>query len=138
MIIPVIDASLAFKWFVREDGSDAALRILNQLEYFLVPDWFFLEIDSILTRKVRSGQMESGEAFQKRKQFRKLPCKTIGYVEIQEFAFRLAADLPVTLYDACYLAIAVEYHSIMHTFDARLARGLSSTPFGEYIKLYEY
>lgn len=138
MIIPVIDASLAFKWLVREDGSDAALQVLEELEYFLVPDWFYLEIDSILTRKVRTGQMETGEAFQKRKQFRMLPCKTIFYSDIQEFAFRLAADLPVTLYDACYLAIAVEFDSMMYTFDARLARGLANTPFSKHIKLFEY
>lgn len=131
----VIDASVAFKWFVWEEDSDQALKLLDQLEFFYVPDLFPLEINSILTKKVRKRELDIGEAMIKRETYKKLPYRLIEYDEIEEFAFRLATEFSITLFDAMYLATTVDYEAILYTADKKLFNGLANTPFSEYVQL---
>jgi predicted nucleic acid-binding protein len=137
-VTPVIDASVAIKWFIWEEGTDEAHQLLDQLTSFYVPTLFLIEIDSILTKKVRRKELDIADAFQKREAFRRLPCKLIPYRELEEFAFRLATEFSVTIYDATYIAIAVDYEVPLYTADKRLANGLSATPFDKYIQTLEY
>jgi predicted nucleic acid-binding protein len=134
----VIDASVAIKWFIWEEGTEEAQQLLGKLTSFYVPDIFLLEIDAILTRKVRKRKLETPDAFQKRKVFRQMPYKLIAYNQVAEFAFHLATEFPVTLYDATYLATAMDYEAIFYTADKRLANGMSDTPFSEYIEQLKY
>lgn len=130
----VIDTSVAVKWFIREKGTEEALEVLDQLTSFYAPEIFLVEIDSALTKKVRRRNLSIKDAFEKRLKFRKLPFKLIDYKEIEEFAFRLATEFSITLYDATYLATAIDYEAKLHTADLRLVNGLSTTPFAEYVK----
>ncbi|MGK7370527.1 MAG: type II toxin-antitoxin system VapC family toxin [Candidatus Halalkalibacterium sp. M3_1C_030] len=130
----VIDASVAFKWLVWEDGSDEAIKLLENLTLFHAPDIFLMEMDAILTRKVRKGELELAEATEKRKLIRDFPYLLITYEKIAEFTFRLSTEFSVTLYDASYLATAVETEAIFYTADRRLSNGLSTTPFSKYVK----
>lgn len=134
----VIDASIAIKCFFWEDGSEESLKLLDYLTSFYVPDLFLMEIDSVITKKVRRGELQADEAFGKKKQLRKLPFKLIPYEEIEDFAFELATTFPVTLYDACYLATAIDYEAVLYTADIRLYNGLSSTPFGKSVEKINY
>jgi predicted nucleic acid-binding protein len=130
----VIDASVAVKWFIPEKGTEQAHEVLEDLNFFYAPDIFLMEVDSVLTKKVRTRNISINEAFEKREQFRKLPFKLIDYEKIGEFAFRLSTEFAVTLYDAMYVATAIDYEAILHTADRRLSNGLSTTPFGKYVK----
>ncbi|NGP88495.1 type II toxin-antitoxin system VapC family toxin [Fodinibius halophilus] len=129
----VIDASVALKWFIWEEGTEEAHQLLDQLNFFWVPDLFLTEIDAILTKKVRRGELEVSDAFQKRKVFRQLPYKIIPFEEISEFAFHLSTAFPVTFFDATYLAVAVDYEAIFYTADKRLVKGMVDSPFEENI-----
>ena len=55
----VIDASIAIKWFVEEEGREDALAILDRVKRtpkdFAVPELFYIEMMSVMTRLV-SGQ----------------------------------------------------------------------------------
>lgn len=134
----VIDASVAIKWFIWEEDTDEAQQLLNKLNSFYVPDIFLMEIDAIITKKVRRKELDVPDAFQKRKVFRQLPHKLIPYTQIAEFAFRLATEFPITQYDATYLATAVDYDATFYTADRRLVNSMSNTPFGEYIEALQY
>lgn len=50
----IIDASVAVKWFIEEESSESAVNVLNEIqnhpENFFVPDFFFIEILSVLSR----------------------------------------------------------------------------------------
>lgn len=52
----VIDASVAIKWFVVEDGREDALAILELIKNapadFAVPEFFYIEMMSVMTRLV--------------------------------------------------------------------------------------
>lgn len=134
----VIDASVAIKWFIWEEGTEEAQQLLDKLSFFLVPGLFLIEVDAILTKKVRKGELEIADAFQKRRMFRQLPYKLLPFDEIAEFAFRLSTEFPITLYDATYLATAVDHEGIFYTADKRLVNGMSDTPFAEYMQKLDY
>ena len=51
-MVKVIDASVAVKWFIQEEGSDRALTLLDDFlsnpNNFAVPELFFFELSNIL------------------------------------------------------------------------------------------
>jgi predicted nucleic acid-binding protein len=60
-MIYVLDSNVAFKWHVREDGSDQALRVrddfIKGIHTLLSPDIFPVEIAHSLTRAERQGRI---------------------------------------------------------------------------------
>ena len=129
----VVNASVALKWFVWEDGSEQALQLLDTITSFYVPDIFLMELDAILSRKVRKREMKTTDAWEKWSQIRKLPYLPTEYDKIEEFTFRLSTEFSITLYDAAYLATAVDREATLYTADKRLSNGVSTTPFAKYV-----
>jgi predicted nucleic acid-binding protein len=62
----------------------------------------------------------------------------IPYSQTAEFAFQLATEFSVTLYDATYLATAIDCDAILYTADKRLHNGILKTPFGDYVEKLTY
>ena len=58
----VVDASVAVKWVVAEEGSDAAERLLANGEDLYAPRLMASEIANALWRKARMGEIERGRA----------------------------------------------------------------------------
>lgn len=130
----VIDSSVVVKWFFREKGSEQAEKLLTKFSSFFVPDLFLIEMDAVITKKVRRKELEPQEAPEKSSNVRKLPYQIVSYKEISTLSFDLAISLPITLYDANYVATAIEYDAIMYTADQRLVNGLSNTSLSKYVK----
>ncbi len=57
----VVDASVAVKWLVAEDGSDAADRLLTDDDLH-APRLMASEVANALWRKARLGEIERGQA----------------------------------------------------------------------------
>ena len=57
----VIDASVAIKWVVEEDGTPEALALLEK-HSLSAPDLFIPECANILWKKVRRRELEKNEA----------------------------------------------------------------------------
>ena len=60
MSIYVVDASVAAKWFFDEPLSDESARLLDPSHVLHVPDLFLIEIDSVLCKKIRRGEISEG------------------------------------------------------------------------------
>ena len=56
----VVDASVAVKWLVAEDGSDAADRLLTDGDDLYAPRLMTSEVANTLWRKVRLGEIKRG------------------------------------------------------------------------------
>ena len=120
MNIQVVDACFAIKWFLPEKGSVEARNVFEKLDYFFVPDLFLIEMDSIISKKVRSKQLSVEEGEEIYKKIRTLRLISISYKKIQEDSFFLSTRFSISLYDACYLALAIKYNGLLHTADKRL------------------
>lgn len=130
----VIDCSVAIKWLFLEKGSKQAEKLLQKISSFYVPDLFLIEMDAVITKKVRKREIEPHAAPEKSKKVRELPHQIIAYGEVSQLAFDLAISLPVTLYDATYVATAIEYDATVYTADQRLVNGLSNTSLKGYVE----
>ena len=58
----VVDAGVAVKWLVAEEGSDAADRLLANDDDLYAPRLMASEVANALWRKVRLGEIERGQA----------------------------------------------------------------------------
>ena len=134
MSVDIIDASFAIKWILPEEGTEKALSVLDNLKRFLVPDLFLIESDSIVTKKVRRRELEVSEAAKLQHKIRQFPYVIIPYRDISKFASELSCTMAISHYDACYLAVAIEYEAHLYTADVRMANGLKNTPFNEYVR----
>ncbi len=130
----VIDASVAAKWLFLEKGSEEAQDLLGKFDYFYAPDLFRIELESIITKKVRKKELSAEEAPVKKKQISRLPVRFMNYQKLSDIAFDISVMLPVTLYDACYIATAILTSSTFYTADERLVNGLSTTPLAKYVR----
>ncbi|REL38149.1 PIN domain-containing protein [Rhodohalobacter sp. SW132] len=133
MSIPVIDACVAIKWFLPEKDYQKAGEILSSHNRLFAPDLFQVEMDSIITKKVRQKLIETEDAYRIYDEIRKIPIQIIPYSLIGKLAFDLSAALPITQYDACYLASAIEYDEKVISADMRFVRGMKGTPFEHYV-----
>ncbi len=130
----VIDCSVGAKWLFLEEGSSKAEKVLKELSFFFVPDLFLVELDAVISKKVRQREISSEEAFQKIVEREKLPYKILGYTDISKLALEISVSLPVTLYDATYIATAIEKHAVVYTADQRLVNGVSNTSLKKYVQ----
>lgn len=60
----VVDASVAVKWFVTEEGRPAALKLLHPAVALDAPDLIFPEVGNAMLKKVRAGEIGFDQATQ--------------------------------------------------------------------------
>lgn len=129
----VFDASVAAKWIFNEVGSTESIALLNDISLIYEPTLFTIEVDAIITKKVRKKEITREEARKKREQINTLPYQPIAYKEVSEMAFDLSLTLPITLYDATYVVTAMYTNSIFYSADERLVRGLKTTRLSKFV-----
>ncbi len=122
----VIDASVAIKWVITEDGTDAANRLRWSGTVFHAPDLLVPETGNILWKKVLREELTRAEA--------ELACGVLRLAKIeihdmgrQSFAaLRMALALDHPVYDTTYLVLAQALGMPMVTADRRLVNKVSA------------
>lgn len=119
-MIWVLDASVAVRWFLKDEShpnADAVLRrLIDHPEFFAVPELFCFEVYAVLCRIHPSGQ----DAFLKGM----IPILNSGILR-QPMTGSLATQASryvergLTGYDACYAALAKEIRGTWLTFDQK-------------------
>lgn len=118
----VIDASVALKWVVEEDGSDAAVALLGR--NLAAPDLLVTETANALWRRVRRGELTAEEALRRVDELGRAPLELVASEELIGSAVRLAIELGHPVYDCLYLALAIARDCPVVTADARFAAAL--------------
>jgi predicted nucleic acid-binding protein len=132
----VVDASVAVKWYLPEQGSREANVILRSSDRLLAPDLLVTELGNVLWKKVRRGELLPADAAQIAQAF-VVRCP----VDLRPSSVLLPAALDVatrfdrTLYDALYLALAVAETCPLVTADDCLYNALLGTPLAPYVRL---
>lgn len=116
----VVDASVAVKWVVPENGSDCA-RLLAQAK-LEAPDLLSVECANILWKKVRLGHLTRREAADCLRLLLGMPVALVGSRELLDSALRLSLELDHPVYDCLYLALALQRRFPLVTADEKLAK----------------
>lgn len=133
MKVVVLDASVAVKWFLSpkdERLTDEALALyrefLQQKISFLVPDIFWAEVGSAFWKAVRLGRFQKASAQEAIAALAQCELPTFSIASLLERAFLIATTFDRSVYDALYVALAVQSGAELITADERLANALAA------------
>jgi len=124
----VVDASVAVKWLVPEEGTKDAERVLASDASLHVPDLVFAEAASALRKRVNRKQLTEAEADMVLRALNAMPLNVHGTRGLAPAALAVSCAIPVTPYDAIYLALAEALDCHMVTADRRLLKALAPAP----------
>ena len=113
----VVDASVALKWVVEEEGSEKAAEL--QGESLVAPSIWLIEAGNALWSKARRREITQAEAAERLARLRRAPVRLAGVEQDTEAALELALLLDHPIYDCLYLALALRLEFRLITADKR-------------------
>jgi predicted nucleic acid-binding protein len=129
----VVDASIAVKWFVPEELSAAARRLLAAEYELLAPDLLWAELGNALWKKHRRRELDQRTAGRLLRDFSRVPIEFHRTIRWAGAALELAMRHGVTVYDALYLALAAGHGCRVLTADRRLREACRDGRLGHLV-----
>jgi len=114
----VIDASVAIKWVIEEDGTTEALALRRQR--LTAPDLIIPECANILWKKVRRNELSAEEAAFAGRLLANADIELAPTRPLMDAAIEIAVLLDHPAYDCMYLALAEQNDVTFVTADSRL------------------
>jgi predicted nucleic acid-binding protein len=119
----VIDASIAIKWVIEEEGTPQALT-LRRTARLLAPELLVAECANILWKKARRNELSREEALLAARLLQTAAIELVPTRSLLAAATRIAIELDHPAYDCLYLALAIENDCRFVTADERFLRKL--------------
>jgi predicted nucleic acid-binding protein len=116
----IVDASVAIKWVIAEQGTIEALALLGSM--LLAPPLLQAECANILWKKVRRGEMSTGEAGIAARVLAGFGLEFCSSEPTLARVLELALALDHPAYDCVYLALAEARGIPLVTADEKLIR----------------
>ena len=136
----VIDASIAVKWVVEEDGTAEALA-LRQRNKLIAPQLLVAECANILWKKVQRDELLKEEALLASRLLQGAEIELVPMRSLFEAATRMSIQIQHPAYDCFYLALAADKKCVFVTADERFLRklhqGRQYTPRPKAVSLIE-
>ena len=126
----VIDASVAVKWVIEEEGTKEALALRGRA--LAAPDLLIAECANILWKKVRRNELSEQEAAFAAGLLARADIELVAMRPYLETAVRIALALDHPAYDCIYIALAEAEGLRFVTADASLVRKVGRQPSGRY------
>lgn len=124
MTTVVIDASIAVKWVVEEEGTLEALTLRRRAK-LIAPELLTAECANILWKKVQRDELSKDEALLAARLLQAADVEFLPTRSLLEAATQIAIELKHAAYDCLYLALATERDCRFVTADERFVRKLS-------------
>lgn len=125
----VVDASVAIKWVVQEEGTDDALAVRRACP-LSSPDLLVAECSNVLWKKVRRREIDADEAVLASRLLQRAEVEILPTRHLWDKATRLAIELDQPAYDCIYLALALENGWRLVSADERFMRKLGQMADG--------
>jgi len=130
----VIDTSVVVKWFVEEDGFEAARSLIRSSQKRIAPEFVVAEMANVLQRKVRIGELGDLQAVTALRGVSYFFERLIPSTELIEPSFTLSRVLDHSVYDCMFLALALDERGArLVTGDAKFLRKATAAGYGEKI-----
>ena len=126
----VVDASVAVKWLVQEEGSGDADRLLQGEHELHAPRLMVSEVGNALWRKARMGEIARSQVAVLASAVSEMAVYWAQDEALSADAVRLAVALDRPVYDCVYLALTHRINGTLVTADERFANALSATEHG--------
>jgi predicted nucleic acid-binding protein len=120
----VLDASVAVKCLAPESGSVAALALMSSGVELISPDYLHIEVANVLWSKTRRGIISAGEADAAFAFLLGLPVGLTPSPLLLGSARKLASSADIAIFDALYVALALERRAEFATSDDALGARL--------------
>lgn len=129
MSVVVVDASVVIKWYLPEVHGEAALRLLASLDEFIAPDHLFAETTNAVWKAVRRRALSAEEGFDIVERLDdEVEITLVSCRDLAADAYEIAAAYGRSVYDAMYVALAVDRNTRLITADDRLHDALAKVP----------
>lgn len=137
----VVDASVGIKLFILEADSPAADMLFSSLAAepparFYVPDLFYAECANVLWKYVRHYGYPIKNAYRDLTSLQNLDLLTVSSADLLAPAMKLALAHDISIYDACYAALAYQLKFPLVSADRSLKRNLLGSEI-QFLELSE-
>jgi predicted nucleic acid-binding protein len=126
----VVDSCVAIKWFIVEQYSTEARRILTEYQSgrltLLAPDLIYAEISNIAWKKHIFQGLDATSARLIVDGFQQLTLQVTSTAFLVKEAYTLAVAYQRSVYDALYLALSEREHCQFVTADERLVNAVGA------------
>jgi len=125
--MPVVDASVAVKWFVEEPGTAHALDLLEDADLVIAPELVVAEVVNVVWKHLVRGDLKHHQVTHVPNALPKMFAELWPTVWLAGRAFEIAAELRHPVYDCFYLALAESEDATLITADRRLIGRLAGS-----------
>jgi predicted nucleic acid-binding protein len=130
----VLDASVAVKCLVVEEGSDAARTAVAARRSWIAPDLILIEIASVAVKFVRRSLVDRDQGAAMVANIGLLLDETVPLAALKDRAFALAINHGFSAYDAAYLALAEAEDLAVLTADLKFAAKARDAGLGDLVE----
>jgi len=121
----IVDASVAFRWFVDERGSEDALALLRAEEPLFAPEILLPEVAGALRAAVAAGALDAADAREAIARLPRVLTQLTPAATTTARAFDLSLELGRSVMACSYLALADLLDDSLVTADRQLLKALS-------------
>ncbi len=125
----VIDASVALKWYLIEDGADQARQILADGDTLAAPELVVAEVCNAAWLAGRRGEISAAQQGRIAQDITHVFDRLERLVPYASRAAAIACELDHPVYDCFYLAVSEALDAPLVTADGRLLARVAGTPF---------
>ena len=127
----VVDTSVAVKWFVAEEHSAEASRVLNQYQdgsvTFLAPDLLVAEFYNVIGKKQSRGLLSESDAQAVLASFHLVDFTLLPTVDLLDDAFKMATTYRRAVYDCVFIALSTRENCQCLTADEKVMNAIGSS-----------
>jgi predicted nucleic acid-binding protein len=132
-VILVVDASVALKWFVDEEGSPEAAALLGRGDSLIAPDLIMPEVSNATWKMVRRDMMHPAQQVAAVTRLPAMLDELVPTGPLARRAVTIAALLNHAAYDCFYLALAEQRGGTLVSADRRLVERVADTLWGDMV-----